>query len=75
MNLQANGGEGFVALSWTQDDFDLLSGFNLYRATSQDGSYTRVNPSIIPPQERSFSDTNVALGQPTSTSSPSSSQT
>ena len=32
MNLQASGGEGFVNLMWTQDDFDLLAGFNLYRA-------------------------------------------
>jgi len=64
MNLQANGGEGFVDLSWTQDDFDLLSGFNLYRATTQNGSYTRINPSIIPPQEREFRDTDVAPGQP-----------
>jgi subtilisin family serine protease len=64
MNLQANGGEGFVDLSWTQDDFDLLSGFNLYRATTQDGSYARINPSILPPQERTFRDTDVAPGQP-----------
>ncbi len=36
MNLQATGGEGRVNLTWTQNDFDLLAGFNLYRATSQD---------------------------------------
>ena len=34
MNLQASGGEGFVGLMWTQDDFDLLAGFNIYRANS-----------------------------------------
>ena len=37
MNLQATGGEGYVDLMWTQTDFDLLAGFNLYKATSQAG--------------------------------------
>ena len=64
MNLQATGGEGYVDLSWTQDDFDLLSGFNLYRSTSQDGTYTRVNESIIPPDVRDYHDTDVQPGQP-----------
>lgn len=64
MNLQANGGEGYVDLSWTQDDFDLLAGFNLYRSTSQDGTYTRLNTSIIPPDQRTYRDTNVQPGQP-----------
>ena len=52
MNLQATGGEGHVNLTWTQNDFDLLAGFNLYRSTSQDGTYSRINTSIIPPQTR-----------------------
>jgi subtilisin family serine protease len=64
MNLQATGGEGYVDLSWTQDDFDLLSGFNLYRATSEDGTYERINPFIIPPEVRAYQDTNVQPGQP-----------
>jgi len=64
MNLQATGGEGYVDLSWTQDDFDLLSGFNLYRSTTQDGTYSRINSSIIPPDQRVWRDTAVAPGQP-----------
>jgi hypothetical protein len=64
MNLQATGGEGYVDLMWTQDDFDLLSGFNLYRSTSISGTYTRLNESIIPPDERTYQDTNVDPGQP-----------
>jgi PKD repeat protein/subtilisin family serine protease len=64
MNLQATGGEGYVDLMWTQDDFDLLAGFNLYRSTSQDGIYTRINASIIPPDQRTWRDTNVQPGQP-----------
>jgi len=54
-----------VDLMWTQNDFDLLSGFNLYRATTITGTtYTRLNSSIIPPDQRSFRDTNVQPGQP-----------
>jgi len=64
MNLQATGGEGYVNLMWTQTDFDLLSGFHLYRSLTIDGSYTRINESIIPPETRSFRDSDVAPGQP-----------
>jgi subtilisin family serine protease len=64
MNLQATGAEGRVDLAWTQNDFDLLAGFNLYRSTAVDGQYTRVNQSIVPPQARSFADTSVNPGQP-----------
>ena len=64
MNLQASGGEGYVDLMWTQTDFDLLAGFNLYRATAIDGEYTRLNSSIIPPDQRDWRDTDVIPGQP-----------
>lgn len=64
MNLQATGGEGFVDLSWTQSDFDLLAGFNLYRSDLINGSYNRINSSILPPETRTFHDTNVVPGRP-----------
>ncbi|MBN2239846.1 MAG: S8 family serine peptidase [Dehalococcoidales bacterium] len=64
MNLQATGAEGKVDLSWTQDDFDLLAGFNLYRSTSISGSYTRINENLIPAQQKTYSDTDVQPGQP-----------
>lgn len=64
MNLQATGGEGYVDLMWTQTDFDLLAGFNLYRSTTIDGTYTRINASIIPPETRTYRDTDVIPGQP-----------
>jgi hypothetical protein len=57
MNLQANGGEGFVDLAWTQDDCQLMSGFHLYRSTTSGGTYSRINSTIIPPDVRSFRDT------------------
>lgn len=64
MNLQANGGEGYVDLEWTQDDFDLLAGYKLYRAESSDGTYTPIHSGIIPAQQKSLRDTNVQPGQP-----------
>jgi len=64
MNLQATGGEGYVDLSWTQDDFDLLAGFNLYRSTSITGTYTVINDGIIPSDQRSYRDSDVQPGQP-----------
>ncbi|MBN1318726.1 MAG: IPT/TIG domain-containing protein, partial [Anaerolineales bacterium] len=64
MNLQATGGEGFVDLGWTQNDYDLLAGFNLYRSTTQGGTYSRINAHILSPSLRSYRDTNVQPGQP-----------
>lgn len=63
MNLQAVGGEGHVDLSWSQDDFVLLAGYNLYKSTSQDGTYTRINSNLIPSEQKTFVDTNVSPGQ------------
>ena len=63
LNLQASGGEGFVDLSWMQDDFELLAGFNLYRATQTNGPFTRLNATVIPPDQRAWRDRNVQPGQ------------
>jgi subtilisin family serine protease len=63
LTLQANGGEGYVDLSWTQTDFELLAGYNVYRATSETGTYTRINSSIIPAQTKQFRDRAVQPGQ------------
>jgi alpha-tubulin suppressor-like RCC1 family protein/subtilisin family serine protease len=62
MNLQASGGEGKVNLSWSQDDFDTLAGYNLYRSDSKDGSYTKINKTIIPAEQKSYEDINVTPG-------------
>ena len=62
LTLQASGAKGSVSLSWTQDDFDLLHGYNLYRSLSEDGTYTRINKSTINKSITSFLDTDVAPG-------------
>lgn len=63
LNLQATGGEGFIDLMWTQDDYDLLAGFNLYRSSTQNGGYIRLNSTVIPVDQRSYRDPNVQPGQ------------
>ncbi len=64
MNLQATGKEGSIDLSWMQDDFDLLAGFSLYRSTSQSGTYSKLNSTIIPTAQKTYIDTAVQPGQP-----------
>ncbi len=59
MTLQATGQEGSIRLTWAQDDFDLLAGYHLYRATSAGGTYTRLNNTIIPVGQEWFVDTDV----------------
>ncbi|MEH7076666.1 S8 family serine peptidase [Neobacillus drentensis] len=63
MNLQATGGEGKVNLSWTQDDFDTLAGYNVYRSENRIDGYTKINKSLIPSDQKSYEDTNVTPGK------------
>jgi subtilisin family serine protease len=64
INLQAVGAEGRVELSWSQNDYPLLAGYNLYRSTSVDGSYQRINGTTIPQGMTQWTDTAVTPGQP-----------
>jgi hypothetical protein len=61
--LQASGEENQVRLQWVQDDFDLLAGYNIYRSDSIDGTYTKLNTTIIPDFQKEYVDTNVNPGQ------------
>ncbi|MBE7213932.1 S8 family serine peptidase [Shewanella benthica] len=63
LNLQASAGEGYIDLTWSQDDFETLYGYNLYRATSEEGNYTRVHQSLIESETHSYIDENVEPGQ------------
>lgn len=56
MNLQASTSENGVELTWVQDDYDTLMGYNIYRSEEKDGNYARINPSIIPAGENTFLD-------------------
>jgi alpha-tubulin suppressor-like RCC1 family protein/subtilisin family serine protease len=63
MNLQASGAEGKVVLTWSQDDFDTLAGYNIYRSETRDGSYTKLNSSVIPADQKMYEDTKVIPGK------------
>ena len=63
LNLQASGVEGEVDLSWEQDDFELLAGYNLYRSTNPTNGFVKINATIIPVQQKSYRDTQVQPGQ------------
>lgn len=69
MSLTGEGQLGKNALSWMQDDYDTLAGYNIYRATSYDAdkkpekqNFTRVNKSVLNADELSFIDENVRAG-------------
>ncbi len=64
MTLQANGIEGSIELSWQQNDYDLLAGYNLYRSDTADGTFERINNTIIPVGQEAFTDTNVTPAVP-----------
>jgi subtilisin family serine protease len=49
MLLQANGGNGKVDLSWMQDDYELVGGYNLYRGEIDNDAdnYEKINQTPI----------------------------
>jgi hypothetical protein len=64
MALQANGQEGAIHLQWQQDDFEMLAGYNLYRATSATGPWTKLNTTVIPPGSENYDDFAVSPAVP-----------
>ncbi|MBQ7985817.1 MAG: S8 family serine peptidase [Clostridia bacterium] len=62
MMMQGYADNDGIHLEWMQDDYDTLAGYNVYRATSEDGNYVRVNKTVIPSEENTFVDTEVEPG-------------
>ena len=60
--MQGEATDTGIHLSWTQDDFDTLMGYNVYRSTSEDGLYVRVNSTVIPAETMEFFDDTVEPG-------------
>ncbi len=60
--MQGSADANGVTLSWTQDDFDTLMGYNVYRSTALNGQYTRLNHTVIPADTKTFFDPNVEPG-------------
>ena len=51
-----------ISLTWMQDDFDTLMGYNVYRSDSEDGYYQRINDIVIPAETKEFFDDTVEPG-------------
>ena len=63
MNLLANPTDNGIELTWAQDDYDTLLGYNIYRAESKDGNYVKLNPAILLSTDESFLDENAEPGK------------
>lgn len=63
MTMFADSTDEGIELSWLQDDYDTLMGYNVYRSDSKDGNYVRINPSLISPEENVFFDDNAEPGK------------
>lgn len=63
MTMQTEAADDGVILTWAQDDFDTLAGYNVYRCDREDGQYAKLNTSVIPADVKTFTDTNVTPGQ------------
>ena len=63
MMMQGEATETGVKLSWQQDDFDTLLGYNVYRSDKEDGLYARLNSYVLAPDETTFFDNTVEPGK------------
>lgn len=63
MNLFAMPTTSGIELTWNQDDYDTLMGYNIYRADSKDGNYVKINPSVLLPTDTVFLDDNAEPGK------------
>ena len=61
--MQGTAEDTGISLRWTQDDFDTLMGYNVYRSTAEDGLYTKLNATVIPADQMAFFDDTVEPGQ------------
>lgn len=63
MSMQADVKAEGIQLYWQQDDFDTLAGYNVYRATKEDGFYSKLNRTVIPANTKEWFDDGVEPGQ------------
>ena len=63
MNLQAVPTAQGINLTWFQDDYDTLLGYNIYRSDAKDGYYTKLNSTVLLPTDESFLDENAEPGK------------
>ncbi len=63
MNLFAETLENGIKLTWMQDDYDTLMGYNIYRSEEKDGNYVKLNPAILLSTDEYFIDENAEPGK------------
>lgn len=63
MNLQAIALDEGIELTFAQDDYDTLLGYNIYRSEEKDGNYVKLNTAILLPNENTFLDENAQPGK------------
>lgn len=61
--MQGSAEKDGIHLSWTQDDFETLAGYNVYRSDKEDGRYEKINKTVIDADTKEFVDMNVVPGQ------------
>lgn len=60
MLLNAEGGANKVDLSWAQNDYETLAGYNIYRSEKADSDFKKINLSVV--TDTSYTDTDVKPG-------------
>lgn len=64
LTLQSEGRVGSIYLNWTQDEYDTMAGFNIYRSeTGKEGSFKKINSSILSSEEKEYEDKKVEAGK------------
>jgi hypothetical protein len=63
LTMQATASESGISLNWVQDDYDTFAGYNIYRSTTENGNYTKLNPYLLPYDQNSYEDYDVLPGQ------------
>jgi len=61
--MQAGATDTGIQLKWTQDDFDTLMGYNVYRSEDLNGYYQRLNTTVIPADTMEWFDDTVEPGK------------
>ena len=64
LTLQSEGRVGSIYLNWTQDEYDTMAGYNIYRSeTGEEGSFKKINTSVLSSEEKEYEDKKVEAGK------------
>ena len=63
MNLFAEPTEQGMKLTWMQDDYADVMGYNIYRSEDKDGNFVRINPTVVPNSSNTYIDNDAEPGK------------